>query len=86
MMGWSRTAAAKPPAWGRVPPGGFPGENRIVNAARPAGEGITRREIPPPQETLPLRRRHVRVDFPHRRDGKEPLPGELRLAHRFLAP
>ena len=28
----------------------------------------------------------IRVDFPHRRYDKEPLPGELPLSHRFLAP
>ncbi len=40
------------------------------------------------QETLPQAQRHVRVDFPHRRDGKDRLPGELRLTHSllFLAP
>ncbi len=58
-------------------------------------------ELPPPRKTIQLSfpideeptldevrmsGESIRVDFPHRRCDQEPLPGELPLSHRFLAP
>jgi hypothetical protein len=47
---------------------------------------LNQAQISPAQETLPLAPGDVRVDLPHRHNGKEPLPGSARPSRRFLAP